>query len=166
MTEQTTEGIYMLEIYIPGHKILRLAHLVMDYNGTLACDGKLLDGVKDRLAVLAEDLMIHVLTADTFGKARSELEDVPCKLSILPVDNQDKGKLEYIRQLNPDATVCIGNGRNDRLMLKEASLGITVILEEGAAVETLSMADVVCTSIDSALDLLLNPLRLVATLRS
>ena len=156
----------MIEINIPGHKTLRLAHLVMDYNGTLACDGNLLDGVKDRLAVLAKDLTIHVLTADTFGKARSELDGLPCKLSILPVDSQDKGKLEYIRQLDPDTTVCIGNGRNDRLMLREASLGIAVILDEGAAVEAVSTADVVCTSIGSALDLLLNPLRLVATLRS
>jgi soluble P-type ATPase len=51
-------------------------------------------------------------------------------------------------------------------MLKEAALGIAVILEEGAAAQTLVSANVVCASIVSALDLLRNPLRLTATLRS
>jgi len=156
----------MLEIQIPGYKTLQLEHLVLDYNGTLACDGKLLDGVKDRLSALATDLNIYVLTADTFGTVRSQLEGVPCEVSILPPGSQDQGKLAYIQQLGPQETVCIGNGRNDRLMLKEASLGIVVVLGEGAAVETVTAADIVCTSIDTALDLLLNPLRLVATLRS
>ncbi len=156
----------MIEIKIPGYTTLQLKHLVLDHNGTLALDGILLSGVKERLKALSVDLEIHVLTADTFRQARSQLEGVPCKLSILPIDNQDIGKLEYVKKLSVEHTVCIGNGRNDRLMLKEAALGITVILEEGAAVETLSSADVVCKDILSALELLSSPLRLTATLRS
>ncbi len=156
----------MIEIVIPGYKTLRLEHLVLDYNGTLACDGKRLDGVEERLEALSRQVRVHVLTADTFGKVRSGMEKIPCELSILPVGDQDKGKLEYIQGLGPESTVCIGNGRNDRLMLKNASLGIAVVLEEGAAIEALSEADVVCTRINDALDLLLNPLRLVATMRS
>ncbi len=156
----------MIEISIPGYKKLQLKHLVMDYNGTLACDGHLIDGVKEALEDLADTIEIHVLTADTFGKVQAGLKGVDCKLSILPEDNQDVGKLEYIKRLNSEFTVCIGNGRNDSVMLKEAALGIAVILEEGAALETLIAADVVCTSIVSALELLANPLRLTATLRS
>jgi soluble P-type ATPase len=156
----------MIEIAIPGYRKLHLKHLVLDYNGTLAVDGELLPGVKDALKGLAEELQIHILTADTFGKVQSRVENIPCELSILPVDNQDTGKLDYVKGLGSEYTVCIGNGRNDRLMLKEAALGMAVILEEGAAMETLAVADVVCTSILSALELLTNPLRLTATLRS
>ena len=156
----------MLEINVPGYKILRIEHLVLDYNGTIACDGMLIDGVNERFLTIAKDIKIHILTADTFGKVQSELAGVPCELSILPMHDQDKAKLEYVEQLGLDSTVCIGNGRNDRLMLKAALLGIAVVLEEGAAMETLQAADVVCTNVCSALDLLLNPLRLVATLRS
>lgn len=156
----------MITIDIPGYKKLELAHLVLDYNGTLACDGKLVPGVKECLNTLAQSLQVHVITADTFGKARSGLQGVPCDLSILPVEHQDVGKLAYVEELGAAFTVCIGNGRNDRLMLKAAGLGIAVILEEGASVETVKDADVVCTSIVSALELLLNPLRLTATLRS
>jgi P-type E1-E2 ATPase len=156
----------MITIDIPGHKKIKLSHLVLDYNGTVACDGKLIAGVKKCLTTLSQSLKIHVITADTFGKAKAGLKGVPCKLSILPLANQDAGKLAYVKKLKAANTVCIGNGRNDRLMLKAAGLGIAVILEEGASVQTVKDADVVCTSIISALELLLHPLRLVATLRS
>lgn len=51
-------------------------------------------------------------------------------------------------------------------MLESAGLGIVLIQEEGANVETLLSAGVVCKDILSALKLLLNKKRLVATLRS
>ena len=156
----------MIEIAIPGYRTLRLEHLVLDYNGTLAVDGEPLAGVTDALKKLAQSLEVHVLTADTFGKVRSRLERVPCRLSVLPVEYQDRGKLDYVKALGAEKTVCMGNGRNDRLMLKEAALGVAVVLDEGVAVETLNSADVVCTDILSALELLTNPLRLTATLRS
>jgi soluble P-type ATPase len=156
----------MLEIDIPGFKILRLNHLVLDYNGTIAGDGKLLPGVKEGLSALADVLSIHVLTADTFGQARSFLEDIPCEVSVIADEYQEISKLTYVNEIGAQHSVCIGNGRNDRLMLKEAALGIAVVLEEGAAIETLVAADVVCTGIVAALDLLRKPLRLTATLRS
>jgi soluble P-type ATPase len=130
----------MIEIDIPGFKILRLNHLVLDYNGTIACDGKLLPGVKESLSALADVLSIHVLTADTFGQARSFLEDIPCEVSVIADEYQEISKLTYVNEIGAQHSVCIGNGRNDRLMLKEAALGIAVILEEGAAIETLESA--------------------------
>lgn len=156
----------MIEVDIPGYRTLRLESLVLDHNGTLAVDGMLKPGVKECLQQLSEQLTIYVVTADTFGKAAAQLEGVPCELTILPAGGQDVGKLEFIQKLGKDRTVCMGNGRNDRLMLEEAALGVAVILEEGAAVETLSAADVVCVGIVPALELLLHPLRLTATLRS
>ena len=156
----------MIQVKIPGYKILHLNDMVLDYNGTLSCDGEVINGVKERLIALSEQLSIHVITADTFGKVESRLKDVPCKITVLPLENQDIAKLEYVKRLGADHTVCIGNGRNDRLMLKASALGIAVILEEGASMATVMDADVVFTSINSALDLLSNPLRLTATLRS
>lgn len=156
----------MLEIDIPGYRKLRLKHLVLDYNGTIACDGKLISGVKENLALLSDRLQVHILTADTFGQAHDNLKDMNCQLSILGPDAQDIGKLAYVKALGAEHVVCVGNGRNDRLMLKEAAMGIAVILEEGAAADTVAAADVVCTHIVSGLELLQNPLRLIATLRT
>ncbi|MBM4289565.1 MAG: hypothetical protein FJ135_15730 [Deltaproteobacteria bacterium] len=91
---------------------------------------------------------------------------LPCRVSVLGQEFQAEAKLRYIQELGAEQTVCIGNGRNDRLMLKAAALGLAVILEEGIAKETIQAADIVAKSINDALDLLLNPLRLTATLRS
>ena len=155
----------MIEVDIPGNKNLQLEHLVLDYNGTIAVDGRLLPGVKKSLEALAPKLAIHVLTADTFGTVCSALEEIPCKLAIIPKGDQDVSKLEYLQNLGRNQTVCIGNGLNDHRMLKAAVLGIAVILDEGAAAQSLMAADIVCTNIVSALELLTNPLRLAATLR-
>ena len=156
----------MLTIDIPGFKPLRLAHLVLDYNGTLACDGKLLDGVGERLQKLSQHVRIHVITADTFGTVHRAVSGIPCEIAVLPAQAQDAGKLAYVEKLGADHCACIGNGRNDRLMLRAAALGIAVVQEEGAAAEAVMSADVVIPTIRAALDLLANPLRLVATLRS
>jgi len=156
----------MLEIAIPGGKVLKLMHLVLDYNGTLACDGALIDGVAHRLARLSNDLEVHVLTADTFGSVQQQLAGIACRLSIIPRENQDQAKKDYVQKLGFDNCVCVGNGRNDRLMLLEAALGIAVIQTEAAALAAVTAADVAAVSILDALDLLLHPLRLAATLRS
>ncbi len=156
----------MLEISIPGYKTLALEHIVLDYNGTMATDGLLIDGVKPRLDELSTQMEIHVLTADTFGQVRAGIAGTAWKLAVLATAGQELAKLEYIKKLGPEKTVSIGNGRNDRRMLKEAALGIAVLQEEGAAIETLLTADVVTQNITAALDLLIKPLRLVATLRS
>lgn len=156
----------MLEIIVPGKVSLRLEHLVLDYNGTLAVDGEPVPGVLERLEAIADHLKVHVITADTFGKVRTRLGASGCiKVSVLPVGDQTRAKRDYIDALGFDKCVAMGNGRNDRSMIEAAALGIVVILAEGCAAETLKVADVVCTDILSALDLLSNPLRLTATLR-
>jgi soluble P-type ATPase len=155
----------VITVAIPGSDELQLEHLVLDYNGTLAVDGVLVDGLDERLRALAAELAICVLTADTFGQARAALQGLPCEVVVLAAGDQDRAKRDNLRRLGARRTVCIGNGGNDRLMLEEAALGIAVVLGEGAAAKTLLAADVVCTSILDALDLLTHPLRLVATLR-
>jgi soluble P-type ATPase len=155
----------MRVVDVPGADRLVLEHLVLDYNGTLACDGALLAGVDALLAALAADLELHVVTADTFGGARVGLADVPCRLVVLPPENQAEAKGEYVARLGASSTVAIGNGRNDAAMLAAAVLGIVVIQEEGASTEAIAAADVACPSIHAALEMLSKPDRLKATLR-
>ena len=156
----------MMKLDIPGYKVLNLSFLVLDYNGTIACDGHLIPGMKDLLIALSRHLEIHILTADTFGGVKEELKDIPCEIVVIAKENQAKAKADYVLYLDAKKTVCIGNGRNDTLMLKEAALGIAVIQSEGCAVEALLAADVVSQNIHDALNLLRHPLRLTATLRS
>jgi soluble P-type ATPase len=156
----------MITVNIPGQGELRLAYMILDFNGTMAIDGQLIPGVAERLAALSEKLAIYVVTADTFGTAKASLAGVKCEIAILPAtEPQDIAKRTFVQQLGANETVAIGNGRNDRLMLEIAALGIVVIQQEGAARDALLTADVVAPDIVSALDLPANPLRLTATLR-
>jgi len=155
----------MWTLNIVGWKRLKIKYLVFDYNGTLSIDGKLLPGIAKKLILLAEQFSLHVVTADTFGMAAQELENLPCTLTILPKENQAEAKREYVKKLGAEQTAAVGNGRNDRLMLAEAVLGIVLLQAEGTAVVTFNNADVVCKQATDALDLFLHPKRLMATLR-
>jgi soluble P-type ATPase len=155
----------MIEINIPDFGRLHLSHLVLDYNGTLAFDGQLISGVADLLGLLAEHLQIHIITADTFGSVHQAFGGSVFTIHVLSPGSEEEGKAIYVRHLGSMSSVCIGNGRNDRLMLKEAGLGIAVLQQEGTAPQALLAADIVIPSIVDALVLLLHPQRIRATLR-
>jgi len=153
-------------IHIPGFGTIAITHLVLDYNGTLAVDGQIIPGAGMRITALAEHLSVVVLTADTFGKAAKELADLPCELRILPeTDDEAQAKLAVINDLGPENCMAVGNGANDALMLEAARLGVAVMGHEGAAISALMAADLAVQGPLDAMNLLLNPLRLKATLR-
>ncbi|RUR10670.1 HAD family hydrolase [Legionella sp. km772] len=155
----------MISISIPKFADLNLHYALIDFNGTLAVDGRLIDGIEEQLNKLAEHLDIHIITGDGMGTAKQELANVRCILTITPAEDQGITKQNYLHQLNPNATVAIGNGRNDQFILKESALGIAILGDEGLATEAILAADLVVPSIDIALALLNNPKRLKASLR-
>ncbi len=156
----------MIEIKIAGFGNLRLKYLVLDFNGTLAVDGRMIKGVNGVLNKLAKKIKIYVLTADTFGNARAALKYANCELHVLEDNGIDLQKEDFVRKLGAENTIGIGNGRNDRKMLEISRLGIVVMGKEGYSIEAMSRADVVVADILDGLNLLLKPRRLVATLRT
>ncbi len=156
----------MLHLEIPPHQGLTLEHLILDFNGTIAVDGRLIPGVVEKILQLATLVKVHVITADTNLSAHSQLLGLPCVLHIIGTEEQDRAKLEYARNLGLNKVLAIGNGRNDSLLLNQAALGICLIQQEGASIQSLQGADMVCTHINDSLDLLLRPRRLTATLRN
>ncbi len=159
---------FMISCEIPGRGQLELRHLVCDVNGTLALDGTLLPGVKDRLRELSELVEIHLLTADTLGKQAeidNSLKEIISRTVILTPGSEAEQKQGYVERLGSTAVAAIGQGANDRLMLKSAALGICVLSLEGTALETMLNAELLAPDILHALDLLLHPTRLKASLR-
>lgn len=142
-----------------------MKNIVLDFNGTIALDGNLIPGVQERLNSLADSLAIYILTADTYGTVLSACSSINGKVIVLKETIGSGEKLKFIQMLGARETAAIGNGANDVLMLKEAALGITVAGPEGASVKALMAADVAVKDINDGLGLLLNPNRLVATLR-
>lgn len=155
----------MIEMTIPGRGILRIDYLVCDVNGTLTVDGKLVDSVTHAVTILKDRLTIHLLTADTFGTAALLERQLGVPVTRLVPGGEAQQKLEFITRLGCENVAAIGQGANDELMLKSAAIGICVLSREGAAASTIQSADLVVPDIQSALELLEKPLRLVATLR-
>jgi len=152
-----------LAVEIPGRPSLVLEHLLLDVNGTLTNRGELLDGVAERLARIGETLEVHLLSADTFGRLESVARDLGARATKVA---SGEDKLRVVRELGHEGCVAIGNGANDASMLEAAALGIAVVGPEGAAGAAVRAADVVCTSILDALDVLSDERVLVATLRA
>lgn len=156
----------MIELQIPGWGHLEIQNLVLDFNGTLATDGALIEGVAQQLCRLHEQgVNIYVITADTNGTVRKECEGLPVEVLVYDSATVAINKMELVCQLGADRTASIGNGRNDRKMFSASALSIAVLGEEGACVQSLLRADILVTSITQALELLLSPHRLKATLR-
>lgn len=155
----------MLTVDIPGRERLEFAHLVLDLNGTLAVAGAVTETVVKRLQALSRIVQIHIVTADTFGTA-ARLHGLGVHVQVLAPGDQVEAKAAFVRTLGAAHTMAVGNGSNDEGMVREAALGVAIIGREGAVVRTVLAADVVVGRIEDALDLLLIPKRLIATLRS
>jgi len=155
----------MIEIDIPGFGPVRLEHLVSDFTGTLSCDGILLDGVREKLQEISKHLAVDILTADTFCTAWSEMEGLLCTTHLLSGSGLDDRKEKFVLELGPEGVVAVGNGSNDRKMLKAARLGIAVSGAEGCATDALMASDIHVYNVIDAFDLLLKTKRCKATLR-
>ena len=155
----------MIELSVPGVGQYRLAHLVLDVNGTISVDGELIEGVVERVQQLADRVEIHLLTADTRGSAGALAKRLGVACTRVERGHEAQQKRDFVDALGPDSVIAIGNGNNDEAMLARAGLGIAVMGPEGTALRALVASDVVTRSIADALDLVRDPTRLLATLR-
>jgi soluble P-type ATPase len=158
-------------IPIPGFGERKIQILVTDYTGTLACGGTLAPGIRDRLLRLRDLVDVHVITADSFGTAETELAGIvgivePYKLRE---ERHDIEKEKYAKQFEADHVAAFGNGNNDRLMLRAikngGGLAIAVDNGEGCALDAMSNSHIYIAGAANALDLLLDKTRCMATLR-
>lgn len=151
---------------IPNHKTLNIKNIVLDFNGTIAKDGKLVHGFGKLLKKLEKEFTIFVITADTNQSAHEELKEFGIKVVILTSNNHTKEKSDFVKSLNSSEVIAFGNGANDELMLKNSALGVCILGDEGCATKTLLNSNITCKNIIDGLELLLNPKRIIATLRA
>ncbi|MCJ7765817.1 MAG: haloacid dehalogenase [Thiovulaceae bacterium] len=152
-------------IEIPNFKTLAIKHIVCDYNGTIAKDGFVLPEIKALFDKLCKRYTLHVITADTFGSVKAQLDGYDTQIKVLSSSDHTKEKAEFIADLGADQCGAMGNGNNDSEMVRLAAVGIAVLGDEGCSKETLFSADIVCQNSGDALALFLETKRLIATLR-
>ena len=155
----------MINITIPGRGNYTIENLILDLNGTIALDGRIIKGVREKVAKLSQKLDVIVVTADTNKNAEELVRDLNVTLYKIKKAEENDQKLELLLKKGKDNTISIGNGCNDVYMLKESAIGICVLGKEGASREAMMASNLTVPTINYALDLLLKPNRLRATLR-
>jgi len=155
----------MINIEIPGYGNLHIKNVLIDYNGTIASEGKLIPSLKNIIEKLSKKVNLYVITADTFGTVSKEIENFPIEIIKIEKENERQQKVEALKKLGSQNTISYGNGNNDKLIIKESVIGICIMGDEGCSRETLEEADLVINSIEKGLLLLLDENKLKATLR-
>jgi soluble P-type ATPase len=151
-------------IPVPGWGSVELENIVLDLNGTLTESGDFMPGVIDYLEKLnGRGFNIYVLSGDTRGTLRHAFEHSPGIETIVTKTAQEK-KI-FVESIVAERTVCVGNGNIDVEMFKVAGLSICTIQAEGATPRAILQADIVVTNIKHAFEILLDPEKLIATLR-
>ncbi len=156
----------MLKYEVPGRNDIEIENIVLDYNGTIAVDGKILEGVKELLLEVEKHVNLYILTADTYGTVAKECSDINGEVLTFPKENAGESKKHIVKKLGGEKTLCVGNGFNDIPMFKEAILSIAVIEGEGASGKLLTYSDIVVRTIIEALEIILNENKIKATLRN
>ena len=155
----------MIRIEIPGREELRIEHVLLDYNGTIAADGVLIPGVDELIGQLAGLGHVAVLTADTYGSARAQCDPLGVEVVTFPRAGAAEFKQQYAEGLEGQIA-SFGNGFNDVGMFDHSDLRIAILDAEGICAGLIAHADVLVRSANEGLELLLKPDRLRATLRT
>lgn len=148
---------------IPGQGEIELKTIILDLNGTLSVGGVVPEGVKERLDQLKE---IGYKVLFFTGNTRNDADDLAADLGIewkLAKTAEDKRNLAL--ELEPETCASIGNGLIDSELMKVVKLGIVTLQAEGVHIQTLLNSDIVVPTINDALDLFIDPQRLIATMR-
>lgn len=152
-----------MTIDIPGSNPLTINTVLLDLNGTLSVGGQLVPGVGIRLLRLVSlGLRPIMLTGNTRGDAEviANKLDIEWRQASTALD-----KRSIAKQLGPQTIASIGNGRIDLELHQTVALSIVTLQAEGVHSETLVASDLIVPTINDALDLLIDPNRLIASLR-
>jgi len=148
-------------IEIPNVDTFNIKNILLDYNGTIAESGQILE-IDSYLQSLSKNYNVYIVSGDTFGNVKAVMKDhdVTC---IITHNAQEK--LAFLNRLGPQETIAIGNGSIDAQMLYAAAIGIVVLGQEGCSMKALMNGDILVKSISDAFDMILQPLKLIATLK-
>ena len=105
---------------------------------------------------------LHVITADSYGTAVSELAGILVPHRLRKRDGQhDVEKREYVEKFVLQHVAAFGNGNNDRLLLRRVKnsggLAIAVDNGEGCAIHAVLTSHVLVVGAVNALNILLEP---------
>jgi soluble P-type ATPase len=149
----------MISIQRPGMESLDIHFVLIDFEGTLAMDGRVHPKAKDKVNLLSKRATIYILTKSNREKVEEALRKMKVEILYVTEGDSSQQKLNALQRLGPHQTAVIGNGLDDVRIMEQAGLGMCVIGKEGASAEAMAKADLVVTHVLDALDFLLKPMR-------
>ncbi|MEM3564845.1 MAG: HAD family hydrolase [Candidatus Jordarchaeaceae archaeon] len=156
----------MIEFQVPGMGKVEIKNVVFDLNGTLSMNGTISQDVEKKIRQLSQRVNVFIMSSDTRGNLKELAEKLGVDYRRVSSSPENVAKEKFVEELGSENTIAVGNGKNDELMLKKAKLGIAVIGEEGACSSAILNADIIVMSPIHALELIMDPQKIVATLRS
>ncbi len=154
----------MILIQRPGQESIEIDYILIDFEGTLALDGRVHPKAKDKINLLSKRTKIYIFAKGEKEKIEETLRRVKAELFFLKEEDSSSKKLDLLLNLGAPRAVVIGNGLDDVPLMEEAGLSMVIIGKEGTSGKLIQTADLVFTNIVDALDFLLKPLRQKATL--
>src|SRR5512136_2415161 len=154
----------MISIQRPGMESLDIHFVLIDFEGTLAMDGRVHPKAKDKVNLLSKRATITILTKSNREKVEETLKKMKVEILYVTEEDSSQQKLNVLQRLGPHQTAVIGNGLDDVRIMEQAGLGLCVIGKEGSSAEAMVKADLVVTNVLDALDFLLKPMRQRVTL--
>ena len=154
----------MISIQRAGMENLEIQFVLIDFEGTLAMDGRVHPKAKDKVNLLSKRATIYILTKRDRGKVEETLRKMKVEILYVTEGDSSQQKLNLLQRLGSHQTAVIGNGLDDVQIMEQAGLGMCVIGKEGSSAEAMAKADLVVTDVLDGLDFLLKPLRQRATL--
>lgn len=151
-----------MKIDIPGLGSYNLKHVFIDYNGTIAYEGKLLDNMLPALTKLTQTYQVHIITGDTYGNVSDIFKNTDINL-ILASTARDKADL--VSAFDKETCISIGNGAIDALMFNKTAISIAILGKEGCSIKALKNADILVQDIYDAFKIITNKNQLIATLK-
>jgi soluble P-type ATPase len=157
----------MIAFQVPGIGKVEIINVIFDLNGTLSMNGSIALDVQEKIRQLSRKVNVFIMSSDTRGnlKELAETLGVGWRRVEKSSSPESVAKERFVEELGSENTIAVGNGKNDELMLKRAKLGISVIGEEGACSSAILNADIVVVNPLHALELIMDPQKIVATLR-
>ena len=158
----------MRRFNIPNYGEITIENIIFDLNGTLQFKGKISKELIKKIKELKKNYNVYIVSSDI----RGNLKDIAEKLGVnyIKVSSKEISEAELknneLTKLGKDVTVTVGNGNNDSLMLKNSLLGLVIIGNEGASIESITNSDVAFADPICAIDFLIDEKILIGTLRS
>lgn len=152
-----------MKYLVPEVGEIEINTIVFDLNGTLQVNGKIPDGVKEKLSKL-KTKGFHLVFFS--GDARGNASDIAKELGIeFRKCVSGERKEEEFLTFDVNKTAAIGNARIDIGKFKHAKLSIATLQAEGIHAEILKYVDVIVPSINDALDFFLDEGTFKGTMR-